>query len=143
MSRGVGQVVSWANVVTDKTGDALSALVGDLRSFATDGLTAEEVDRTRSQARGELVSLYASVESIAGRLAGNASLGLPPDYEARASEARDAAQKAQLDALAKQFYDPEGAILVVVGPRAKVLPMIDKLGLPPPEMRDADGNVVH
>jgi predicted Zn-dependent peptidase len=142
MSRGVGQVVSWANVVTDKTGDALSAMVGVLHGFATDGLTPEEVDRTRSQARGELVSSYESVESIAGHLAGNASLGLPPDYEAKASDAREAAQKPQLDALAKQFYDPSNAIIVVVGPRTKVLPMIDKIGLPAPEMRDADGNVV-
>ncbi len=142
MSRGVGQVVAWANVVTDKTGDALSAMLGDLKEFATEGLTPEEVERTRSQARGELVSSYESVEGIAGHLAADASLQLPPDYEAKASQARDAAPKAELDALAKRFYAPEDAIFVVVGPRAKVLPMIDKLGLPAPEMRDADGNAL-
>ena len=31
----------------------------------------------------------------------------------------------------RQFYDPTDAIIVVVGPRARVQPMIDKLGLPP------------
>jgi predicted Zn-dependent peptidase len=142
ISRGAGQVVEWANVVTDKTGEAMSAMLADLRAFAADGLTEEEVERTRSQARAELVSSYASVEGIAAHLAADASLGLPPDYEAKASEARDTATKAQLDALAKQFYAPDDAILVVVGPRTKVLPMIDKLGLPAPEMRDADGNVL-
>jgi zinc protease len=100
------------------------------------------VERTRSQARGELVSSYESVEGIAGHLAADASLGLPPDYQAKASEARDAASKTELDALAKRFFSPDDAILVVVGPRMKVLPMIDKLGLAAPEMRDADGNVV-
>jgi predicted Zn-dependent peptidase len=141
-SRGPGQVVAWANVVTDKTGDAMAAMLDDLKKFAEGGLTPDEVERTRSQARGELVSIYQSNEGIAGHLAANASLGLPPDWAAKSSEMREKAQKADLDALAKQYYDPTDAILVVVGPRAKVQPQIDKLGLPPPEMRDGQGNVV-
>lgn len=140
-SRGAGQVVAWANVVTDKTGDALAAMLADLRRFADGGMTADEVDRTRSQARGELVSVYQSNEGIAGHLAADASLGLPSDWQAKSSERRDRAEKAELDALAKKFYDPASAILVVVGPRVRVQPMIDKLGLPPAELRDAEGNV--
>jgi hypothetical protein len=50
------------------------------------------------------------------------------------------ADKAELDGLAKRFYDPASAILVVVGPSVKVKPMIEKLGLPSPELRDAEGN---
>ncbi len=140
-SRGAGQVVAWANVVTDKTGDALAAMIDDLHKFAEGGLTEDEVNRTRSQARGELVSVYQSNEGIAGHLAADASLGLPADWQAKSSERRESAQKAELDALAKKFYDPSSAILVVVGPRTRVQPMIDKLGLPPPEVRDAEGNV--
>jgi zinc protease len=140
-SRGAGQVVAWANVVTDKTGDALAAMLADLRRFADGGLTEDEVARTRSQARGELVSVYQSNEGIAGHLAADASLGLPADWQAKSGERRESAQKPELDALAKKFYDPASAILVVVGPRARVQPMIDKLGLPPPEVRDAEGNL--
>jgi zinc protease len=142
VSRGPGQVVAWASVVTEKTGEALSAMLGDLHQFASGGLTDDEIARTRSQARASLVGSYESVEGIAGRLAGDASLGRGPDYEARASRACDEAERAQLDPLAKRFYAPEDAILVVVGPRAQVRPMLDALGLPPPEIRDADGNVV-
>ena len=116
-------------------------MLADLHKFAEGGLTDDEVERTRSQARGELVSVYQSVEGIAGHLAADASLGLPPDWEATSSAKREAAEKPELDALAKQFYDPTDAIVVVVGPRARVQPMIDKLGLPPPEFRDAEGNV--
>ncbi|MDP9037317.1 MAG: insulinase family protein [Myxococcota bacterium] len=142
LSRGAGQVVTWANVVTDKTGDALTAMLDDLSKFAAGGLTDDEVQRTRSQARGELVSVYESVESIAGHLAADASLGLPPDYEAEASHARDAAEKEQLDPLAARFFDPRDAIVVVVGPRARVQPMLDKVGMPPPQLRDAQGRVI-
>ncbi|MGO9834283.1 MAG: M16 family metallopeptidase [Polyangiaceae bacterium] len=142
VSRGPGQVVSWANVVTDKTGDALDAMLGDLRKFADEGMSDDEVDRTRSQARGELVSVYESVEGIAGHLAADASLGLPPDWQAKVSERREAAQRTDLDALAKEFYGPDGAIIVVVGPRSRVQPMLDKLKMPTPETMDSEGNVV-
>jgi len=142
VSRGTGQVVSWANVVTDKTGEALDAMLGDLRKFADEGMSDDEVDRTRSQARGELVSVYESVEGIAGHLAADASLGLPPDWEAKVSERREAAKKPELDALAKDYYSPDGAIIVVVGPRPHVQPMLEKLKMPAPEIRDADGNVM-
>jgi zinc protease len=141
-SRGMGQVVAWANVVTDKTGEALTAMLADLREFADHGMSDAEVARTRSQARGDLVSAYTSVEGIAGHLAADASLGLGPDWAGKSSERREGAQKPELDALAKQFFDPSDAILVVVGPRARVQPMIEKLGLPAPEIRDAEGNVV-
>jgi zinc protease len=142
ISRGTGQVVSWANVVTPKTGDALKAMLADLSSFASGGLNQDEIERSRSQARGELVSVYESVEGIAGHLAADASLGLPPDWEAQSSQKRDAAQKPELDALAKRFYDPSDAIVVVVGPRARVQPLIASVGLPAPELRDAQGNVL-
>lgn len=142
VSRGPGQVVSWANVVTDKTGEALKAMLADLDTFASGGLTDDEAARTRSQARGELVSVYESVEGIAGHVAADASLGLPAGWEAQSSRMRDLATKADLDALAKQFYATAGGIIVVVGPRRRVQPLIDPLGLPAPEVRDAEGNPV-
>lgn len=138
VSRGPGMIVAWANVVTDKTGEALDALVGDLREFAARGLTDEEVERTRSQARAVLVGAYESVESIASHLSADASLDLGPAYEAKAAVERDQATGPQLSALARKYYDPAGAILFVVGPRARVQPAIDKLGLPF-ELRDAEG----
>jgi zinc protease len=141
-SRGPGQVVSWANVVTDKTGDALAAMLVDLQKFADGGMTDAEVSRTRTQARADLVSVYQSNEGIAAHLAADASLGLPADWASRSSEKREGAQKPELDALAKRFYDPSSAILVIVGPLARVQPMIDKLGLPAPEFRDVEGRVV-
>ena len=141
-SRGPGQVVSYANVVTDKTGDALAAMLADLKKFSEGGMTDDEVARTRTQAREDLVGVYQSDEGIAGHLAADASLGLPPDWATQSSRKRDAATKPELDALAKQFYGLSDAILVVVGPLARIQPMIDKLGLPAPEIRDAEGRVI-
>jgi hypothetical protein len=85
------------------------------------------------------VSVYQAVESIAGHLSADASLGLGPDWAARSAALRDAAGKADLNGLAKEFYDPGPAVLVVVGPKAKLVPMLAPLGLPPPEVRDEEG----
>jgi len=142
LSRGTGQIISYASVVTDKTGDALAAMVTDLGTFAREGMTEAEVDRTRAQARQDLVSTYESVEGVARRLAGNASLGLPPDADALRSKACDKANKAELDRLASHYYNPTDALVIVVGPRAKVSPLLLAAGFPPPEQRDAEGSVV-
>ena len=143
MSRGPGQIVSWANVVTDKTSPALDALLDDLHKFADGGVTEDEAARTRSQARGEIVNVYESVETIAGHLAADAAVGLPPDWEATTSQKRDAAQKSDLDALARQYYDPTVATIVVVGPQGVLQPSLDKLGVTAPELRDSEGNVLN
>jgi len=58
--------------------------------------TPDEIDRTRSQARGELVSVYQSNEGIAGHLAANASLGLPPDWEAKFKQPHAAFERAEV-----------------------------------------------
>ena len=142
VSRGPGLVLSSADVVTDKTGEAVDAMMGDLRKFADGGLTDAEVDKTRSEARADLVSAYEMVERISGHLASDASLGLPADYEATLAKARDAAPKADLDAVAKRLYSPDGAMLVMVGPKAKLQAVIETLHLPPPSIRDEEGKPV-
>jgi len=141
-SRGPGLVLSAAAVRTDATGDALGALLADLKTFADGGLTDEEADKSRSQARGELVGTYQSDEQIANHLAADASLGLGPDWQAKSSQLLEAATKADLARMAKQYFSPDDAIIVVVGPRARVQTQLDKLGLPAPEIRDATGNVL-
>ncbi|HEX8796441.1 MAG TPA: pitrilysin family protein [Polyangiaceae bacterium] len=142
VSRGPGLVVSSADVMTDKTGEAVDAMLTDLRKFADGGLTDAEVDKTRSEARADLVSAYEMVERISGHLAGNASLGLPADYVGTLAKARDAAAKPDMDALAKRLYSPDGAMLVMVGPKTKLEGVIEALHLPPPSIRDEEGRVV-
>ncbi len=141
-SRGPGMLLASAAVRTDVTGVALAAMLDDLKKFSDGGLTDDEVSKSRSQARGEMVSGWESDEAIAGHLSADAALGLPPDWQAKASQLTEAATKDDLGNLAKQYYSMDGATIVVVGPRAKVQPQLDKVGLPAPEIRDATGTVV-
>ena len=141
-TRGTGGVVARAAVFVEKTGEALQAMLGDLTDVAKNGFSDEEVAKTRSEARGDLVSAYETVDGATGLLVRDASLGLGADFEAVASGKRDAATKSELNALAARYFDPAGAVIVVVGPAGQLNGDLAKLGLAAPQMFDADGNAV-
>jgi zinc protease len=137
-ARGEGAFVARASVVTEATGQALSAMIADLDKMATGGLTADELDKVKAQDRADLVETYESVGGVSHRLASLATLALGPGFDAQASRKRQDAPKATLDALA-QAVSPKGAIVVVVGPAEAVVPQLEKAGLGKPELWDAEG----
>jgi zinc protease len=136
--RGPSSIVASAAVQTEHTGEALKALVKDVDDFARAGLTEDELAKTRLVARGQLVDTFEEVETAALRLARDAAVGLPPDYEAKASIRRDTASKEDLLRLSREF-DPKEAIIVVVGPRAKIETQLTAIGVSAIETRDAEG----
>jgi predicted Zn-dependent peptidase len=143
--RGPGVVAASAAVITDKTADALKAMLADIDEFAKNGLTDDEAQKTRTTARNDLVESYQTVEHTAMRLARDAALGLGPDFEAKASVARDTADRGDLNKVAAAFFERSpgaGSVVVIVGPRAKLEGPLSSIGLTSIEMRDAEGNLV-
>ncbi len=57
---------------TEHTGDALKAMLADIDALTREGLTDEEVEKTRLIARGELVESFEGASAAARRLARNA-----------------------------------------------------------------------
>lgn len=137
-NRGQGLFSAGAAVQTEFTGPALKELYGELSKMAASGLSAEEHSKVLAQDRGDLVQTYESLGGMTSRLGKLAMLGLPPDFDASASRARQAAKLADLAALAKRV-EPGNATVVVVGPKSQVLPQISGLGLGEPELWDAEG----
>ncbi len=128
-SKGQGMFAAQAAVHTEHTGDALKAMLADIDALAREGLTDEEVEKTRLIARGELVESFEGASAAARRLGRNAGIGLPPDHETKASAALDAATKDDLKQLAARHVDAKDAIIVIVGPRAKIEPQLKALGI--------------
>jgi predicted Zn-dependent peptidase len=118
-----------AAVHTDHTGDALKAMIADIETVAREGLTDEEIEKTRLIARGELVESFEGAATAARRLARNAGVGLPADHELKASMLVDRATKEDLKKVASKYVDPTGATIVIVGPRSKIQPQLEKLGI--------------
>ena len=118
-----------AAVHTEHTGEALKAMLADIDAMTRDGLTDEEVEKTRLIARGELVEAFEGDAKTAQRLARNAGIGLPPDHETTASAALDRATAADLKKLAAAHIDAKDAIIVIVGPRAALEPQLKAIGI--------------
>lgn len=124
-----GHFVAQAAVHTEHTGDALKAMIADIEAFAKEGLTPEEVEKTRLLARSELVEAFETTSGAAARLARNAGLGLEADHEAEASKVTFRATREELKRLAAAFTNLEESMIVVVGPRAKIAPQLAAIGL--------------
>jgi predicted Zn-dependent peptidase len=138
--RGPSSIAASAAVQTEHTGEALKALIKDVDDFGRAGLTDDEIKKTRFVARSQLVDTFEEVDNAALRLARDAAVGLPPDYEAKASIRRDTASKEDLSRLAREF-EPKDAVLVVVGPRAKIEKQLTALGVEAFDVRDAEGRL--
>jgi predicted Zn-dependent peptidase len=137
--RGTGPFVAIASVETPATGLALKEMIGELQKMATAGLSAEDLEKAKAQDRSELMQTYETVSGISRRLATLARLGLPPGHDLDASRARQSAKLDDVLALAKKYVDPTTGTIVVVGPRADVVPQLAQIGLGEPEAWDPEG----
>jgi zinc protease len=134
-SRERGLFTATAAVFSAKTGEALEALVGDLKTYASTGPTDEESEKTRLQARGDLVETFESVGGTAARFARNAGVGLSPGYEGPAALRKDALKSQDLKMLAKKYMGLERGFLLVVGPLQSlqsVMPKLESFGFKGP-----------
>src|SRR5262249_49260457 len=116
-------------VQTAHTGDALKAMLEDLATYAKEGPTSDEAEKTRLLARADLVETFESSAAAAHRMAPNAGVGLPADHEVAASRTLDAANREALAKLAAQYVDPTSALIVIVGPRKAIEPQLAAIGM--------------
>jgi predicted Zn-dependent peptidase len=141
-TRGVGSFVASASVFTEKAADALKALVADVADYAKGGMTEAEADKTRLQSQSDRVEAFETFDHAAEHLAVDAALGLAPDYERTAALATEGASRDALTRLGAAYFDPASAIVIVVGPRAKLEEPLKAIGYGAFELRDADGKVI-
>jgi zinc protease len=105
-----------ASVENGKAVAGAEALVELVRSFAQEGPTDSETEKSRLIARGALIETYESVASTASRLARVAGIGARPGFDRESSVLRDAAGRAELKQIAATYMHPDAGFLVVVGP---------------------------
>jgi predicted Zn-dependent peptidase len=134
-----GVFVAQAAVHTEHTGEALQAMLADVGAMAKSGLTDEEVEKTKQLARAELVETFETVQSTAARLARDAGVGHAPNHAAAASKLASRADKNLLKKTAAQYLDLDTAVIVIVGPRAKIEPQLAKAGITGIQSSDPEG----
>jgi zinc protease len=120
-----------APVQADRTGDSIVALKSQITDFLNGkGVTPAELTRTINGAVRELPGSFETSAAVLGQMQADALYGRPFDYAETVAARYQALTAAQLDATAKAAVNPNGFLWLVVGDKAKVLPQLEKLGLP-------------
>jgi zinc protease len=138
-ARGVGPFVASSAVVAEATLPALHEMLGEIERMAAAGLTEEEYTKGRARDLSSLMETNETVEGLTWRLGVLGILGLPPAFDATASQRRQAASKDEIATLAKTYLDTSAASIVLVGPRAQIEAGLAALGRGPAEAWGTDG----
>jgi predicted Zn-dependent peptidase len=119
-----------APVQTDRTGDAIKAIMAQNNAFfGAKGVTGEELDRSVNGTVRALPGDFDSTGAILGALQRIVWLGRPDDYYDRLPQKFRALTTPLVDATARATIDPAKLVYIVVGDAAKVRPQLDGIGL--------------
>jgi zinc protease len=140
--RRPGAFAARAAVFTEVTAAAVGEFLKELRAVREQPFTDEERTKARAMLLDRVAEGLATSGGIAATFAELGLYGLPLDEPERFIAALERATADDLLRLARKHIDPEGASIVIVGDRAKIEPGLRELGLPPPQLRDADGAVI-
>jgi predicted Zn-dependent peptidase len=120
-----------APVQADKTGDAIRAIVADMKAFpAAKGVDAEELNRVTDGNIRALPNRFESNGDVLAALQQNQLLGRPDDYYATLASRYRAIDARALDTMARTYLQPDGLTFVIVGDRKEVEPQLAALGMP-------------
>ena len=138
--RHAGTFAARAAVFAESTAPAVREMLSELRGLRERPITTEE----HAKAHATLLMRVAEGLSSTGGMAttfGELGLyGLPLDEPMRFVAALQRTTADDLRALGERYVDPEAACIVIVGDRAAIEPGLRELGLPPPELCNADGD---
>ena len=139
--RRPGPFFAAAAVFTKVTDAALGEFLKELGALRTGLVTAEELTKARAMQQQRLAEALSTTGGTAGTLADLSLYGLPLDEPVRFIKALQKADAPLLKRLANKTIDPATITIVAVGDRKVIEPGLKALGLPAPEIRDADGEL--
>jgi zinc protease len=136
--RRPGSFAARAAVFTEVTAAAVTEFLVELRAVRERPFTDEERTKARAMLLDRVAEGLATSGGIAATFAELALYGLDLDEPQRFIAALERVTADDLLRLARKYVDPDGACIVIVGDRAAIEPGLRAIGLPPPELRDAD-----
>jgi zinc protease len=126
LSGGSFEVSTFTKVETTRR--LIDATASVLARTASAGLTAAELRKAKGYLAGQFAISVQTPEALSGRLARNAFYGLPDDELQTYLSRLGAVTLADVDRVARSYFDPKRMSLVVVGPAARIRPTLSGLG---------------
>jgi predicted Zn-dependent peptidase len=140
--REPGVFAAYAPVIADKTPEALSELLGELRRLREGGIDDAELADAKSGLIQSLPAEFQTTSATALAFGRIYALGRSPDYFAEYVRKLQAVTKEDVAAAAQQRFRPDTLAIVVVGPMAELKPRLEALELGSVDVRSASGEAM-
>ncbi|MEP6634512.1 MAG: pitrilysin family protein [Luteimonas sp.] len=114
-ARAGGRVVAGADVRNEVTGAALKEFFNEFARLGDEPVPAQELEDTKRYVAGGYLISNQLQDAVAATLANNWLIGLPPEFLGQYVPKIRAVDAAQIQAMAKKYYDPKQQSIVVVG----------------------------
>jgi len=135
-----GAFTAGAAVRADATGAALKEFFKEFDRLANGDVSDSDTAKVRETDRNDTISSFAGLSGLTSAAGIFILNGMPIDTTAKDLAAMEAAQAADLNALAKQAFKINQGVLVLVGDKKLILDQIKDLNLPAPTEYDPEGN---
>jgi predicted Zn-dependent peptidase len=132
-----GPFLASAAVQTDKTGASLTEFFKELEGIRAE-VPADEVARAKNYTARRFPAAFETSGQLAGRVRDQFVYGLPPDYFNTYVARIEAVTAQDIQRVARQWIDPAGMVVVIVGDRKKVEAEVRALRLGPLEVQTID-----
>ena len=139
VQREPGVFATYAPVVADKTPEALTEILGELRRLREGGIDDLELAEAKAGLIQSLPAEFETTTATALTFGRVWALGRPPDFFVEYTRKIEAVTRDQVAAAAAQRFRPEAVAIVVVGPLADLKPRLEALELGPLDVRNASG----
>ena len=128
-----------SGIRANATDSALVEVMKELKNYAANGISAEELSFTKSAIGQQDALRYETGNQKAGFIGRILTYGLPANFVEIQNKILASLTKKEADALAKKWINPDKMNILLVGDKAKILPGLQKLGYEIIEL-DIDGN---
>jgi len=136
-----GSFTASAGIRTDASGDGIVQFENEIRAYAEDGITEEELAFTRRALGQRDARRYETPSQKLLFLSRILEYDLPDDFVDVQNQILAAIGEEELNQLATEHLSMDDMIIVVVGDKAVILPQLEDLGYEIVEL-DANGNLI-
>jgi len=120
MSRTGGMMVGGADVRNEVTGDALKEFLAEYKRIGTDLVPAQEMDMNKRYVAGGYLLSNQLQRAVAGTLASNWLVGLPPEFLGDYVPLIRKVTPEQVRDVGRKYFAPERQSIVIVGDPGKL-----------------------
>ncbi|WP_394658692.1 M16 family metallopeptidase [uncultured Novosphingobium sp.] len=120
-----------APVQTDKTGPSVQAILADMKAFPGKApVTPVELQRVTEGAIRAMPNQFQTNGSVLQAIETNARLDRPDNYYQTLASTYRAIPSPTIEEAARQYLQPDGMTIVIVGDRKQIEPQLKAVGLP-------------